>query len=125
MPHTHGREYQVKVIDEDGTEALSEWIEHENVEQTMVALRKPQARAYWLRERDVTLATCSLCRDRETAIAEYPLTDCLSPRISPHDSSYLVSTGAQDPFDLDVMRSKSAALCLGAYAQQRTQIQRG
>ena len=35
MPHTHGREYQVKVIDEDGTEALSEWIEHENVEQTM------------------------------------------------------------------------------------------
>ena len=80
MPHTHGREYQVKVIDEDGTEALSEWIEHENVEQTMVALRKPQARAYWLRERNVTLANCPLCRDREMAIAEYPLTDCLSPR---------------------------------------------
>ena len=108
MAHNHGSEYQVKVIDEDGTEALSEWIEHGNVEQTMAALRKPQARAYWLRERNVTLATCPLCRDRETAIAEYPLTDCLSPRTSPHDSSYLVSTGAKDPSDPPVIRSKSA-----------------
>ncbi len=109
MPHNHGIEYQIKVIHENGTEVLSEWIEPGNVAQTMGALRKPQARAYWLRERDVTLATCSLCRNRETAIAEYPLTGCLSPRISPHDSSYLVSMGAKDPFDLDVMRSKSAA----------------
>ena len=84
MAHNHGSEYQVKVIHEDGTEVFSEWMEHENVEQTMAALRKPQARAYWLRERDVTLATCSLCRDRETAIAEYPLTDCLSPRSRLH-----------------------------------------
>jgi hypothetical protein len=109
MAHNHGSEYQVKVIDEDGTEALSEWIEHGNVEQTMAALRKPQARAYWLRERNVTLATCPLCRDREAAIAEYPLTDRLSPRSSPHDSSYLVSTGTKDPSDPPGMRRKSAA----------------
>ena len=31
MAHNHGSEYQVKVIHEDGTEALSEWIEHGNV----------------------------------------------------------------------------------------------
>jgi hypothetical protein len=81
MAHNHGSEYQVKVIHEDGAEALSEWIEHGNVARTMAALRKPQARAYWLRERNVTrVAACPLCRDRETAIAEYPLTDCLSPR---------------------------------------------
>ena len=108
MAHNHGSEYQLRVIDGDGTETLSEWIEHENVEQTMAALRTPQARAYWLRERDVTLATCPHCRDREPAIAEYPLTDCLSPRTSPHDSSYLVATGAKDPSDPPEMRSKSA-----------------
>ena len=108
MAHNHGSEYQVKVIHEDGTEALSKWIEHGNVAHTMAALRKPQARVYWLRERNVTVAACPLCRDRETAIAEYPLTDCLSPRTSPHDSSYLVSTGAKDPSDPPGMRSKSA-----------------
>ena len=70
MAHNHGSKYQVKVIHEDGTEALSEWIEHGNVPQTMAALRTPQARAYWLRERRVTVADCLLCRDRETAIAE-------------------------------------------------------
>jgi hypothetical protein len=86
MAHNHGSEYQVKVIHEDGTEALSEWIEHGNVAHTMAALRKPQARAYWLRERNVTVAACPLCRDRETAIAEYPLTDCLSPRSRLHAS---------------------------------------
>src|ERR1017187_6552976 len=108
MAHNHGSEYQVKVIHEDGTEVLSEWIEHGNVAQTMAALRTPQARACWLRERNVTVAACPLCRDRETAIAEYPLTDCLSPRSHPHDSSYLVLTGSKDPSDWAVIRSKSA-----------------
>src|ERR1019366_3454664 len=106
MAHDHGSEFQVKVIHADGTEALSEWIEQENVAQTMAGLRKPQARAYWLRERNVTVAACPLCQDSETAIAEYPLTDCLSPRSRPHDSSYLVLTGSKDPFDLQVIRSK-------------------
>ena len=72
MAHDHGSEFQVKVIHADGTEALSEWIEQENVAQTMAGLRKPQARAYWLRERNVTVAACPLCQDSETAIAEYP-----------------------------------------------------
>jgi hypothetical protein len=40
MAHNHGSEYQVKVIHEDGTEALSEWIEHGNVAHTMAALRQ-------------------------------------------------------------------------------------
>src|SRR5450759_765157 len=97
MAHNHGSEYQIKVIHQDGTEALSEWIELGNVAQTMAALRKPQSRAYWLRERNVTVAACPLCRDRETAIAEYSLVDCLSLRSRPHDSSYLVSTGSKDP----------------------------
>jgi hypothetical protein len=109
MAHNHGSEYQIRVIDGDGTETLSEWIEHENVEETLAAIRKPQARAYWLRERDVTVAACSHCRAREPAIAEYPLTDRLSPRSSPHDSNYLVSTGAKDPSDPPVMRSKSTS----------------
>lgn len=99
--HDHGCEFQVKVIHEDGTEAPSEWIEHAKVAQTMESFRKPHVRAYWLRERHVTVAACPLCRDGETAIAECPLADCLSPRSHPHDSSFLVSTGSN-------IRSKSA-----------------
>jgi hypothetical protein len=64
MAHNHGSEYQIRVIYEDGTEALSEWIEHEIVAQKLAGLRKPQARAYWLRERNAKVAECPLCRDR-------------------------------------------------------------
>ena len=101
-----GSVYQIKVIFEDGTEELSEWIEQGNVAYTLAVLHKPQARAYWLRERNVTVTSCPLCRDEETAITEYPLTDCLSPLSRPHDSSYLMLTGSKDPFDLQVIRSK-------------------
>ena len=100
MAHNHGSEYQVKVIHEDGTEELSEWIEQGSVAYTMAALHKPKARAYTLRERNITVPFCPLCRDIETAVTEYPLTDCLSPRSHPHDSSYLVLTGAKDRYDL-------------------------
>jgi len=100
MAHNHGSQYQVRVIHEDGTEELSEWIEQGNVAYTMSVLHKPQARAYWLRERNVTAPFCPLCRDIETAVTEYPLADCVSPRSHPHDSSYLVLTGAKDPHNL-------------------------
>jgi hypothetical protein len=80
MPHRHGCEYQVKVIHEDGTEALSEWIQHTDVAQTMASLRKPQVKAFWLRERTVAVSACALCKDRETEITEYPLADSQSSR---------------------------------------------
>ena len=100
MAHDHGSVYQVKVIHQDGTEELSEWIEQGDVPYTLAALHKPQATAYWLRERNVTVPFCPLCRDVETTVTEYPLTDHLSPRSHPHDSSYLVLTGAKDSCDV-------------------------
>lgn len=91
--HNHGREYQLKVIHQDGTESLSDWIERECIASAMAALRKPQASAFWLRERNIAVATCPLCRDRKTAISEYPLTDWLSPRSRTVESAH--STGAK------------------------------
>jgi two-component system, cell cycle response regulator CpdR len=108
LAHDHGSQYQVKVIHEDGTEALSEWMNHGNVAQAMAVLRKPQVRSYWLRERNVIVAACLFCSDRETAIAEYPLTDCFSHRSRPNDSNHLASTGSRDSSDLYWMRSKFA-----------------
>src|SRR5450631_909081 len=102
MAHTHGIEYQVKVIHEDRTEVFSEWIDQGNIVYTMAALRKPQVRAYWLRERNVTVPFCPLCPEGETEVTEYPLVDYLSPRSHPHDSRYLVLTGTKDPHDLPV-----------------------
>ena len=126
MPHNHGIEYQIKVIHEDGTEALSEWIELENVDRTMAALRKPEARAYWLRERNVTVAVCPLCQDKQTPIAEYPLTDCLSPRSHPLDSSYLVLTGSKHLLEVEgeVVQGdrSSVALNLSAEGARQTRV---
>ena len=100
MAHNHGTVYQVKVIHQDGIEEVSEWIEQGDVPYTLASLHKPQATAYWLRERNVTAPFCPLCRDVETAVSEYPLTDHLSPRSHAHDSSYLVLTGAKDSRDV-------------------------
>jgi hypothetical protein len=107
MAQDHGSEYQVKVIYEDGTETLSNWIEHGDVEQTMAAFRKPNSKAYWLRERSITFAACPCCQNREASIAEYPLTDSLSQRGHPRDSSDLASRVSNDAPDLSI-RGQSA-----------------
>ena len=114
MAHNHGSLYQVKVIYEDGTEEFSEWIEQGDIPYTLAALHKPQATAYWLRERNVTVPFCPHCRDVETAVTEYPVTNHLSPRSHPHDSNYLVLTGAKDSRDLP------ASAVIPAPAQKRT-----
>ena len=86
MAHNHGSEYQVQIVREDGTEELSGWMNsEEQLVQAMAAVHSPQS-AYWLRERSVTVAACPLCRDKEPAIAEFPVVACLSPRIRPHNS---------------------------------------
>jgi hypothetical protein len=108
MAHNHGSHYQVKVIHYDGTEALSDWTDRGSIAHTLASLRKPQAKAYWLRERSITVADCTLCQDGEVTIVEYPLTDCLSLRNGPHDSAYLVSSGLKDASGLPAIRSKSA-----------------
>jgi hypothetical protein len=95
--HNHGREYQVRVIHEDGTGAQSEWTDAGNVAWIMESLRKPQAKAYWLRERSIAVAACHNCGDKEATVVEYPLTDCLSFRRHPRDSDYLMLTGLKSP----------------------------
>ena len=96
MAHNHGNEYQVKIVCEDGMEELSEWLNsEEQIAQAMVALRRPQVKAYLLRERNVL---CPSCPVREQRIAEYPLADIPTPRYSPHDSHYLVAVGLMDRF---------------------------
>jgi hypothetical protein len=119
MTHNHGIECQIKVIHEDGTEVLSEWIEPRNVDQTAAALRRPEARAYWLRERNVTVAACPLCRDKETVIVEFPLTDSLSPRSHPHDSNYLLVTGARDLAEVEeeIIHGDRSGVAIGLSAE--------
>ena len=107
MAHDHGNEYQVKAIYEDGTETLSDWIEHGDVAQTMAAFRKPKSKAYWLRERSITFAACPGCQNHDTPIAEYPLTDSMSQHSHPRDSSDLASRGSKDAHGLPVIRAQS------------------
>ena len=94
MAHNHGNEYQIKIVHEDGTEELSGWMNsEEQVAQAMAAVHRPQGKTHWLRARNVV---CPNCLDREQRIVECPLTHIPSPRLSPHDSRYLVAVGARN-----------------------------
>jgi hypothetical protein len=91
MAHTHGTEYQVRIVHEDGTEELSGWMtSEEQVAPAMAAIHRPQGNAYWLRERNVL---CPDCLERDQGIWEYPLTGIPASRYSPHDSGYLLAVG--------------------------------
>jgi len=73
MAHNHGNEYQLKIVYEDETEELSEWMNSEaQLAQAIAAVPRPKGNAYWLRERNVV---CPSCLDREQRILEYPLAD--------------------------------------------------
>ena len=91
MAHTHGKEYQVRIVHEDGTEDLSGWMaSEEQVAPALAAIRRPHGTAYWLRQRNVR---CPDCREGDEGIAEYPLTGSPSARYRSHDSGYLLAAG--------------------------------
>jgi hypothetical protein len=98
MAHNHGNEYQIRIVHEDGTEELCEWMNsEEQLAQAMAAAHRAQRKAYWLRERSVL---CPDCFDKEQIIVECPITDIPSPRYRPHDSRYLLAVGSRNRYDL-------------------------
>jgi hypothetical protein len=97
MAHNHGNEYQIKIIFEDGTEELSEWMNcTDQVAQAMIAGHKPQGKTCWLRVRNII---CPNCSDREQVL-EYPIMDIAFSRYIPHDSRYLEVAGSRNRYAL-------------------------
>jgi hypothetical protein len=91
MAHSHGNEYQVRIVHRDGTEELSGWMNsQEQVAQAVASVHRPPGTAFWLLARNVL---CPDCLDSEQTIVECPLTGMPSPRCSPHDSYYLARVG--------------------------------
>jgi len=89
--HSHGSEYQVKIVHEDGTELLSGWMtSEEQVVEAVAAIQRVQSKTYWLQERNVL---CPACSNMGHRILEYPLSDTASSRYSPHDSRHLRAGG--------------------------------
>jgi hypothetical protein len=105
LSHNHGNEYQIKIVHEDGTEELSEWMNNQAqvAQQAMAAVHSRRGKAFWLRERNVL---CPNCLDSEQRIVEYPLADIPSPRCSPHDSLYLEAVGSRDRWTLGFTTSR-------------------
>jgi hypothetical protein len=94
MAHNHGKEYQIRLVHADGTEALSGWLQSEaQVAPTLAASHRPPGTAYWLRARTVV---CPDCRVRDQGLWECPLTGIPSSRYRPHDSGYLRAAGRRD-----------------------------
>ncbi len=94
MAHNHGKEYQVRIVHEDGAEELSGWMQsEEQVAPALAAIRRPQGIAYWLRQRNVL---CPDCLERDPDIWECPLVGIPSSRYRPHDSGYLLTVGRRD-----------------------------
>jgi hypothetical protein len=97
MAHNHGNEYQIKIVHEDGTEELGEWMNsEEQVAQAMAAVHRAQGKAYWLLYRNVL---CRDCFDKEQTIVECPITEIPSPRYRPRDSRYLLAVGSRNRYD--------------------------
>ena len=85
MAH-NGNEYQIRIINEDGTVELSGWMNStEQVAQAMA--HRSQGNASWL-----------LVRREDQIILECPITDIPSPRYGPHDSDYLVRVRSRDRY---------------------------
>ena len=81
-------QYQIRIINEDGTVVLSGWMNSkEQVAQAMAAVHSSQGKASWL-----------LVRREDQIIVECPITDIPSPRYSPHDSHYLVRVRSRDRY---------------------------
>jgi hypothetical protein len=86
MAH-EGNEYRIRIVYENGTEQLSEWMNStEKVALAMAAVRRSRAKSSWL-----------LVSREDHIILECPITDIPSPRDSPHDSHYLVRAGYRNP----------------------------
>jgi hypothetical protein len=86
MAHSHGNEYKIRIVREDGIEELSGWMNStEQVAQEMLVVHRAQGQTFWLLVRNIL---CPNCSNREQ-ILEYPIVDIPSPRCIPHDSRYL------------------------------------
>ena len=82
MAHKNGNEYQIRIVRNDGTENLSEWMHSiEEVAYAMILARKPQGTKCWLLVRSITSPECP---DKKQ-ISEYPIMDIPSPRYIPRD----------------------------------------
>jgi hypothetical protein len=102
MAHSHGNEYQIRVVREDGIEELIGWMNStEQVAQAMLAVHRPQGITYWLLVRNILCPTCS---DREQ-IMEYPIMHVPSSRYIPHDSRYLQIVESRNRCALDFSAS--------------------
>ena len=86
MAHNHGYEYQIRIVNEDGVEKLSGWMNsREQVAQAMIVVHKPRGGTCWLLVRNIICPNCSSGEQ----VSEYPIVDFPSPRCIPHDSRYL------------------------------------
>jgi hypothetical protein len=103
MAHSHGNEYRIRIVREDGSEELSEWMNStEQVAEAMILTYKPQGTACWLLVRNIL---CPNCSDKEQ-IFEYPIVDMPSARYIPHDSRYLQVVESRGRYALGFAASK-------------------
>ena len=85
MAH-NGDEYQIRIINRDGTEELSGWMNStEQVAHAMATAHRSEGDTYWL-----------LIRSEDQIILECPIADIPLPRYSPQDSYYLMRTRFRD-----------------------------
>jgi hypothetical protein len=82
----NGDEYQIRIINQDGTVELSGWMNStEQVAHAMATAHRSKGETYWL-----------LIRSEDQIILECPIADIPSPRYSPHDSYYLMRARFRD-----------------------------
>lgn len=96
MTHEHGNEYQVRIVHEDETEALSEWMNcQEEIAQALTGFRGSPAKDYWLQVRNIL---CPNCVHRELTLVEFPLIPIAAEDIaSNHKKKEVLAAPPQAP----------------------------
>ena len=93
MSQNQGNQYRVRIVQEDGIEKLTGWMNSmAQVAQQMLTAQKLPGTSYWLQVRNILCPNCSV---REQ-FWEYPIMHIPSPRFIPHDSRYLLAVGWRD-----------------------------
>jgi hypothetical protein len=88
-----GYEYQIRIILEDGTEKLSEWMNSpEQVAQAVIVVRKLQGKTCRLLIRNII---CPIRPEREH-ILECPVMEIPSPKCIPYDFRHLRAAESRD-----------------------------
>ena len=98
MAHNYGNEYRIRIIQENGTEELSEWMNStEQVAQALIVAHTLRRKTCWLQVRNI-FRPSSL---EMGPVSEYPIMDIPSPRCISPDPHHQQAANSNSSYSIE------------------------